>query len=113
MEEEQGSRQRDGQRETQNADGQTDQYGPGSEKQTQGVERQDKEKNRDKHRMKTAIATLGKSEAEPASERAEADRQTETLQRGGWRWRRPTQGTRGCGRAEKPGYTSGGRMEGR
>lgn len=34
----------------------------------------------DKHRMKTAIATLGKSEAEPASESAEAGTQTERLQ---------------------------------
>lgn len=47
----------------------------------------DKTKSKtDKHRMKTAIATLGKSEAEPACESAEAGRQTERLQRGGWRW---------------------------
>ena len=42
--EEQGSRQRDGQRETPKTNVQTDQYGPGSEKLTQGVERQDKER---------------------------------------------------------------------
>lgn len=55
----------------------------------------------DKHRMKTAIATLGKSEAEPASESAEAGTQTgEAAERRlemvkthlGGRWR--------CGRAE-------------